>query len=98
MAYRVYYHPDVLANDLSSLSRNLAIRITRAIEQRLTQEPTYYGEPLRRQLKGYWKLRVGDYRVIYRIVGQEVWIFRIEHRKDVYLLSLNRLFWRPYQN
>jgi len=29
-------------------------------------------------------LRVGDYRVVFKIVGNEVWIFGIIHRKDVY--------------
>ena len=31
-------------------------------------------------VKGYWKLRVGDYRVVFRIVKNEVWIFGIMHR------------------
>ena len=58
-------------------------------------EPTYYGEPLRHRYKGYWKLRVGDYRVVYRVVGQEVWVYRVDHRKDVYNLPIQRLVWRP---
>jgi hypothetical protein len=29
--------------------------------------PQEYGTPLRKTLKGYWKLRVGDYRVVYKI-------------------------------
>ena len=35
-------------------------------------------------LKGYWKLRVGDYRVVFRVVEKEVWVFGIINRKDVY--------------
>jgi mRNA interferase RelE/StbE len=65
-------------------SRDVAKRIQRAIENRLTVEPQKYGEPLRRTLKGYWKLRVGDYRVVFRIVKNEVWIFAVMHRRDVY--------------
>jgi mRNA interferase RelE/StbE len=42
------------------------------------------GEPLRKTLKGYWKLRVGDYRVVFKIVKNEVWILGIIHRKHVY--------------
>jgi mRNA interferase RelE/StbE len=39
---------------------------------------------LRKTLRGYWKLRVGDYRVIFKIVAEEVWILGIIHRKQVY--------------
>jgi mRNA interferase RelE/StbE len=39
---------------------------------------------LRKTLRGYWKLRVGDYRVVFKIVAEEVWILRIIHRKQVY--------------
>jgi len=95
MAYRLLYHPEVSERDLTAINLNLAARILRAIEQRLTTEPSYYGEPLRHRLKGYWKLRIGDYRVIYRIVGQEVWMYRIGHRRDAYTISPSRLGWRP---
>ena len=48
-------------------------------------------------LKGYWKLRVGDYRVVYKIMGTEVWIFGIIHRKKIYDDVLSRLGWRPVE-
>lgn len=95
MAYVVVYHPAVLSGDLPRINRNLQQRIYRAIEQRLTSEATFYGEPLRHQYRGYWKLRVGDYRVIYQLVGQEVWIYRIGHRRDVYAGLHPRFLWRP---
>ena len=95
MGYRLLYHPAVIAEDLPAINRNLQIRIRQAVERRLATEPTYYGEPLRHQLKGYWKLRVGDFRILYQLVGQEVWILRIQHRKDVYDVPPQRLTWRP---
>ena len=95
MTYRLVYHPDVIKKDLPLINLNLADRITRAINNRLTTQPTYYGEVLRHEYKGYWKLRVGDYRVIYKTVGQEVWVYRIGHRRDVYTISLSRLRWHP---
>ncbi len=95
MAYRIVYHPAVLAEDIPSINRNLQRRLVQAIERRLTTEPTVYGAPLRHRLKGYWKLRVGDYRIVYEVVGQEVRILRIDHRKDVYALPAQRLSWRP---
>src|SRR3989338_2277913 len=95
MPYWVVYHPAVLSEDLPLINRNLQARIARAVEQRLTNAPMYYGEPLRHRLKGYWKLRVGDYRVVYQIVGQEVRVLRIDHRKDVYTFPVQRFIWRP---
>ncbi|MBI5212156.1 MAG: type II toxin-antitoxin system RelE/ParE family toxin [Nitrospirae bacterium] len=59
-------------------------RIKAAIESRLATAPHQYGEPLRKTLKGYWKLRVGDYRAAFKIVDNEVWIFGIIHRKQIY--------------
>ena len=45
--------------------------------------PEEYGAPLRKTLKGYWKLRVGDYRVVFRVEGDEITIFGIRHERDI---------------
>jgi mRNA interferase RelE/StbE len=84
MAYTLVYHPEVKTKDVPKLNRDVAKRIQRAVENRLAVEPQRYGEPLRRTLKGYRKLRVGDYRVVFKIVRNEVWIFAIMPRRDVY--------------
>lgn len=95
MPHKVSYLPVVLTEDLPRLNADLRARIQRAIEQRLVTEPQYYGEPLRHRLKGFWKLRVGAYRVIYRIESQQVWIIAIGHRKTVYALRPYRMLWPP---
>lgn len=46
---------------------------------------------LRKTLRGYWKLRVGDYRVMCKIEGEEVWALGIQHRKTVYEDIVQRL-------
>ena len=84
MPFTLVYHPDVKAKDIPALNRDISKRIQRAIESRLSTEPQRYGEPLRRTLKGYWKLRVGDYRVVFKIVKNTVCIFGIMNRRDVY--------------
>jgi mRNA interferase RelE/StbE len=78
------YHPDVKSIDIPLLDAKLRTRIKNAIERRFTTAPHLYGEPLRKTLRGYWKLRAGDYRVVLRIVAEEVWILGIIHRKEVY--------------
>lgn len=84
MLFRVRYHPEVKSTDIPRLGSTIRERIRRAIETRLTMEPQKYGMPLRKNLKGYWKLRFGDYRVVFTIEDQEVFVLIICHRKEVY--------------
>ena len=84
MAYNLIYHADVAKNDLPRIDKKNKSMIKRAIEERLMKSPEIYGKPLQRTLKGYWKLRVGDYRVVFKPVGKELRIFAIIHRKNVY--------------
>jgi mRNA interferase RelE/StbE len=84
MSFTIIYHPDVKEVDLPKINENIKLRIKKAIEERLMTDPSKYGKPLRKSLKGYWKLRVGDYRVVYRIKGADVFVFGIIHRKEVY--------------
>ena len=59
-------------------------RIRRAIKSRLMTAPQEYGLPLRKNLGGYWKLRVGDYRVVFKIGGEIVYVLGVRHRKNIY--------------
>lgn len=83
MTFDLLYHDEV-KNDTAKLDEKMKKRVKTAVESRLTSAPHQYGEPLRKNLKGYWKLRVGDYRVVFKIEKKEVWIFGIIHRKEVY--------------
>jgi len=91
VSYELLYHQDVRVHDLHRINRNIQERIRRALENRLALVPEQFGEPLRGTLRGYWKLRVGDYRVVFRVVKKEVWIFGICHRREVYGRVLGRL-------
>lgn len=91
MLYEVRYHPEVKALDTPLLNATLKKRIRKAIEERLMTAPHQYGEPLRKSLKGYWKLRIGDYKVVFKVVKNEVWVLRIINRKDVYKMILKRV-------
>jgi mRNA interferase RelE/StbE len=91
LPFELRYHPDVRYVDIPQLNETLKKRIKKAVEERLSTSPHQYGEPLRKTLKGYWKLRVGDYRVVYRVEGNEVWIFAIINRKDVYKKIIKRI-------
>ena len=82
--YSIVYHEFVVAQDLPSISALWKKEIRRAIESKLSNSPEVFGVPLRNTLKGYRKLRVGDYRVIFRIEPEKVKIFAIGHRAKIY--------------
>jgi mRNA interferase RelE/StbE len=88
MAYKLNYHPDGKKSDLPKIDAKNRNMIKRATEERLTTRPEVYGKPLQRTLKGYWKLRVGDYRVVFKALNSSIFIFGIIHRKEVYRLIL----------
>ena len=82
-SYVTLLHPE-FPDDLRRLPANVRERILTAVEKRLGQAPDQYGQRLRQSLHGYWKLRVGDHRVGYEIVGREVRVYGVLHRRDVY--------------
>lgn len=88
--FDIVYHSDVVEKDIPKLSVSDKNRTKKAIEDKLIPHPELFGKPLRRSLKGYRKLRVGDYRVIYRIEGEKVKVFCIAHRSIVYTKSTER--------
>jgi len=91
MSFNVTYHQDVKDIDLPKINKDIKLRIKKAIEERLMTDPLKYGKPLRKSLKGYWKLRVGDYRVVYKIEESNVIVLAIIHRKEVYKDVKSRL-------
>lgn len=83
MPFELRYHPDVKDVDIPAFTASARARIKRAIGTRPAAAPHQYAEPFRKTLKGYWKLRVGDYRVVFKIAGNEVRILGIMDRKEV---------------
>ncbi|PYP30416.1 MAG: type II toxin-antitoxin system RelE/ParE family toxin [Gemmatimonadetes bacterium] len=90
MTYVLRYHPKVVEDDLPVIPTNIRERLARSLKTRLTSAPERYGAPLRGSLRGYWKLRVGDYRAVFRIVGNEVRILAVLHRSRVYETAAKR--------
>ncbi len=84
LEFEIVYLQIVVEEDIPHISNAWRIKIKSAIEENLVMHPDIYGKPLRRSLRGYRKLRVGDYRVVFRIDGGRVKIFAIAHRSVVY--------------
>ena len=91
MPFKLKYHPDVKKIDLKKIDIINKKMIKRAIEERLIIQPEIFGKPLQRNLKGYWKLRVGNYRVVFKVAGDNICIYGIIHRKEVYKLIKKRM-------
>lgn len=70
--------------ELDHFSKEIFNQIKEEIE-RLCENPRPFGCLKLRAEEGY-RIRVGDYRILYRIDDQakNVFIYRIKHRKDAY--------------
>lgn len=82
MEYSVTYKKSV-HRDLKSLSKAEARRILDSIERELVKKPES-NPVLKGQFAGLRKYRVGDYRVIYALLGAEILVLRIGNRKSIY--------------
>ena len=82
MTYNVVYKKSV-HRDLKKLSRAEASRVLDQIEEELSKKADTY-PVLKGQFAGLRKYRVGDFRVIYALLGDDVLILRICRRRDVY--------------
>ena len=88
--YSVTYHP-LVAKDIAHLDTHWYHEIRAAIEEKLMSQPEIFGSPLRQSLRGYRKLRVGDYRIVYRIHRKVVKVLGIIHRSDGYRMLEKRM-------
>ena len=81
MKYSVLLTPRA-ARSLRKLQRSIGARIVSAMTE--LEESPEIGEQLRPSR--FWKIRVGDYRVIYEIdqESNRVTILFVGHRKNVY--------------
>jgi mRNA interferase RelE/StbE len=79
---------DDAKKDLSRLDKPIQKKIIAFMKDRLqaTDNPRSTGKALQGNLSGYWRYRVGDYRVICQIHDAKLIILVIDlgHRKDVY--------------
>lgn len=92
--YSITYHP-LVKKDLKSISASIQRNIFRAIQKKLTARPDVFGKPLLGELKNYYRLRAGAYRVVYRIEKERIIVFvlHIGLRKNflAYVKSAKRL-------
>jgi mRNA interferase RelE/StbE len=76
----------VIANrftkDLRRLDTQVRERVLAALGK--LEENPYQGEKVAAHETGSWRFRVGDWRVRYDIIGDQVHLLRVRHRREVY--------------
>lgn len=94
----IKFHLLVLKEDFEKIDPENQRRILKQIVKKLGIDPEAYGKALSGELHGYWRLRAGDFRAIYRILKDkiEVLVVKIGIRRDFevyekFLLRLKKL-------
>jgi mRNA interferase RelE/StbE len=84
LVYEIKYDPKAV-KDLQKLDKHEASKILNGIE-------AYANDPIKTKIKklktlfdGAYRLRIGDYRVIFYEEDELILISKIAHRKQVYL-------------
>lgn len=87
MAWTIEYTETALKK-LEKLDRQTARSILDYLDDRIapSANPRIYGKPLTGSLKGRWRFRVGDYRLICRLKDSEIIVLVIDlgHRRHIY--------------
>jgi mRNA interferase RelE/StbE len=81
LAYKILYKKSV-QRDLKKLGKPEAERILDQLEAELSKNPDSF-PMLKGEFAGLRKFRVGDYRVIYALMDENVVVLRIGHRGKI---------------
>jgi mRNA interferase RelE/StbE len=79
---------DVAERQLRKLDRPVQKRLLDWLDDRIEgcKNPRHFGEPLKGDVAGLWRYRVGDYRIICEIRDERlvVMALAVGHRREVY--------------
>jgi mRNA interferase RelE/StbE len=71
--------------DFDGLPSAVKARVIEIARDRLPLWPNVSGaKALRGDWKGHYRIRTGDYRIIFRVVAPDLIVVRIQHRSKVY--------------
>ena len=84
MAWAIEFLPEA-AKDLKKLDRTVAARVLITLEDRIAtlDNPRMIGSALTGDHAGFWRWRIGDYRVVARIEDARITVLvvRLAHRR-----------------
>lgn len=73
--------------DLERLDKPIVRRISRRLTWLSKNFQSIVPEPLSGELKGTFKLRIGDWRAVYTMEGETIVIQFIGHRSEIYRIK-----------
>ena len=80
---------DYAEKQLRKLDKPIQKRLLDWLEDRIEgcKNPRHFGEPLRGEMAGLWRYRIGDYRIICEIQDQQLVVLALAvgHRREIYL-------------
>lgn len=80
---------DFAEKQLRKLDKPIQRRLLDWLEDRIEgcKNPRHFGEPLRGEMAGLWRYRIGDYRIICEIQDQQLVVLALAvgHRREIYL-------------
>ena len=82
MRYNIVY-TNKAHKDIQKLERGVKHRIGNTLK-RYEQDPIKFATMLTDPKLGSYRFRIGDYRVIFDIEGEDIIILRVGHRRDIY--------------
>lgn len=82
MKYRLVYTQRA-TEDIQRLEPKIKRRIGKTL-LRYEQDPLKHAEKLTQSRLGTYRFRIGDYRAIFDLEGDEIVILRVGHRKNIY--------------
>ena len=80
--YRIVFTERAL-RDWKNLDRKIQIRIASKLKQ-FAQDPYKYAKKLIDPRIGTYRFRIGDYRIIFDLVENDLVILRVGHRREIY--------------
>ena len=80
---KIYWTEDAI-KDLERLDKPVEQRVLKKISWLSNNFERITPEPLSGEFKGTFKLRIGDWRVVYTVEGQTLGIQFIAHRREIY--------------
>lgn len=85
MKFRIIYTKRA-AKDISGLAPDVKERLKEALEG-YSEAPLHYARKMADPFLGNYRFRIGDYRVIFDLEGDEIVVLRVGHRRDIYRRS-----------